>query len=325
MKQSNLLQNSESANRAGEEFPGRWKSVLKNEDYSGSFNRVETWLRNKSVQTKNTKNERSLVKMKNYFFSHKFRIAYAVIFLAVIVAACNMPVTTHEPIGNVIAWTIPAGNSGAADQISKLPWINNGSLSMNENDNNGNKEILYTLTLQGSTEEQVNTYKKDLEAIKDITSVKILPLNEDVKRPLYSAALHKFFRINVNATNMSNEQVKEEITNKLKDAGIENPDVDISTDANGRRMIKMKLPENHEKNSHGNFELRVNDGNNQEVMKMVHNQLDEDKLKGMTDQQIKDQIKKDNPELNLKDNDIIITRENGNVQVKVERENFKNK
>ena len=65
MKQSNSLQNSEQENKSREEFPGRFKSVLKNEDYNSSFNRVETWLRNKSVQKKNTKNERNLVKMKN--------------------------------------------------------------------------------------------------------------------------------------------------------------------------------------------------------------------------------------------------------------------
>jgi len=323
MKQSNLLQNSESSNRKGEEFPERWKSVLKNEDYGGSFNRVGTWLRNKSVQTQNTKSERSLVKMKNYFFSHKIRIAYAVIFLAVLVGACSMPVTTHESMGSVIAWTIPGGNSNASDRINKLPWIKNGSLTVNENDNNGNKEILYTLTLQGSTEEQVNAYKKDLEAIKEVTSVKILPLSEEVKRPLYSAALYKFFRVNVNATNMNDEQVKEEIISKLREAGIENPNVNITSDANGRRMINMKLSNDQMKNANGNFELRVDDGNNQEVMKMVHNQLDESKLKGKTDQQIKDQVKKDNPDLNLKDSEIKITHENGCVRVNVERENVK--
>jgi hypothetical protein len=325
MKQSNLQQNSESENNLREEFPQRYKSVLKNEDYSGSFYRVETWLRNKSEQTQKTKHERSLVKMKNYFFSHKIRIAYAVIFLAVIVAACNMPVTTHESMGNVIAWTIPAGNSNAADEINKLGWVSKANLTVNENNDNGNNEILYTLTLPGTTEEQVNAYKKDLEAIKDVTSIKILPLNEDVKRPLYSAALYKFFRINVNATNMNDAQVKEEITNKLKEAGIQNPNVDITSGSNGRRMIKMTLPEGQLKNTHGNFELRVNDGNNQEVMKMVHNQLDGDKLKSMTDQQIRDEVRKNNPDLNLKDSEIKITREDGNVQVKVEREDVKNK
>jgi len=323
MKQSNLLQNSESENNLREKFPERYKSVLKNEDYSSSFNRVESWLRNKSVQTQNTKHERNFVKMKHYFFSHKIRIAYAVIFLALIVGACNMPVTTHESMGNVIAWTIPAGNSGAADQISRLSWINKANLTMNENDNNGNKEILYTLTLPGTSEEQINTYKKDLERINDVTSIKILPINEDVKRPLYSAALYKFFRINVNATNMSDAQVQQEITNKLKEAGIENPNVEIKTDENGRRMINMKLSDDQLKNSHGNFELNVNDGNNQEVMKMVHNQLDGDKLKSMTDREIRDYVKKNNPDANLNDNDIKITREGDNVKVQVEKEDIK--
>ena len=160
MKQSNSLPSSEQRNKF---FPERFKSVLRNEDYSNSFNRVETWLRNKSEQNQNVINERSLVKMKNYFFSHKIRFAYSVILLALVVAACSMPVTTHETMGHVIAWTIPEGNSSSADQINKLGWINRENLTMNENVDYGRKEMLYTLTLPGTTEEQVNVYKQDLE------------------------------------------------------------------------------------------------------------------------------------------------------------------
>jgi hypothetical protein len=323
MKHLNSLPNSGQENKSMEEFPEKYKSVLKDEDYSGSFNRVESWLRNKSVQNKNAKNKRSLVKIKNYFFSHKIRMAYAVIFLALIVAACNMPVATHETVGHVIAWTIPEGNSAAADQINKLEWINKANLTMNENDNNGNKEILYTLTLPGTTEEQVSAYKQDLERINDVTSIKILPLNEDVKRPLYSAALYKFFRININAKNMSDNELQQEITNKLREAGVNNPVVEIKTGENGKRLVNMKISCDQMINSQNNVELRVDDGNNKEVMKIIHNKLDEDKLNGMTDREIRDYVKKNNPDINLKDSDMKIIREGENIKVKVEKEDIK--
>lgn len=326
MKQSNSLPSSEQENKSMEEFSERLKSVLRNEDYSSSFNRVGTWLRNKSVQTQNTKNERSLVKMKNYFFSHKIRLAYAVIFLALVAAACNMPVTTHETMGYVIAWTIPEGNSGAAGQINKLGWINRENLTMNENTEYGRKEMLYTLTLPGKTEEQVNTYKQDLENIKEVTSIKILPLYDNVKRPLYSAALYRFFRINVNATNMSDAELQQEITDKLREAGvvnIKNPDIEIKTDENGRRMINMKISCDQFKDSQNNVELRVDDGNSKEVMKIMKNKLDAGKINSMTDQEIRDYIKKNNPDANLKDSDMKIIREGNKIKVQVEKEDIK--
>ena len=133
-------------------------SALKSEDYTGSFNRVETWLKNKTEEKQTRNKERNLVKMKNYFFSHTIRIAYAVIFLAVIAAACNMPVTQHETVGHVLAWTVPADKTTALTQIEGLSWIDKSKMTVNENNDNGKSETLYTLTLPGSTEEQINAY-----------------------------------------------------------------------------------------------------------------------------------------------------------------------
>src|SRR5512134_1512574 len=104
MKQLNSLQNSKQENNGG--IPENYREVLKNEDYSCSYGQVETWLRNKHQENKFAQKERSLVKLKNYFFSHKIRIAYAVILLAVLVAACNMPVTQSENVGNMITWAV---------------------------------------------------------------------------------------------------------------------------------------------------------------------------------------------------------------------------
>jgi hypothetical protein len=318
MKQLNSLPNTKQENKTG--IPENYRSVLKSEDYSSSFEQVETWLRNKNQENKFAQKERSLVKLKNYFFSHKIRIAYAVIFLAVVVAACNMPVVTHETMGHVLAWTIPANNPTAASLVDGLSWVDKSKLTVNENTDNGKSEILYTLTLPGTTEDQIEVYRKDLERIKDVTSIKILPLNEDVKRPLYSAALNKFFRINIDATNISDAELQQEVTRQLKEAGIENPNIEFKTDENGMRTFKMKLPDEQMKNSPGNFEVRVHDGNKEDVMKVVHNRLDGAKLKGKTDQEIREHVKQQNPDLNLQDNEIKITHEGDDVKVEVVRD-----
>jgi hypothetical protein len=322
MKQSNLLQNSESANRAREDFPKRWKSVLKNEDYSSSFNRVETWLRNKSVQSKNTKNERSLVKMKNYFFSHKIRIAYAVIFLTVIVAACSMPVTTHENFGNMITWSVDKNNTEAINKIDDLTWLKTADqVNKNGNTDNGKEEIVYTVVLQKSTEGQIASYRNDLEKI-GVSSLKIIPFNNNVKRPLYSAALNNFFSININATGMSDEDLQAEVERQLREQGVE-MNIQFKTDASGKRNISIVNLKGNETNTPKSYEINIDDKNGQEKIKLMQKNADPDLFEGKTDQEIRDYVKEKNPELNLKDSDIKITHENGCVRVDVERKNVK--
>ena len=322
MKQSNSLQNSEQENKSREEFPGRFKSVLKNEDYNSSFNRVETWLRNKSVQKKNTKNERNLVKMKNYFFSHKIRFAYAVIFLALVVAACNMPVTTHENVGNMITWSVDKNNSDAINKIEKLPWLKTADqVNKNGNTNNGNEGIVYTVIFQKSTEEEIASFRNDLENI-GVSSLKIIPFNNDVKRPLYSAALNDFFSININAAGMSDEELQTEVQRQLKEEGVE-MNIQFKTDASGKRNISIVNLKGNKSNTPKSYEINIDDKNGQEKIKLMQKNADPDLFEGKTDREIRDYVKEKNSELNLKDNDIKITHENGCVRVDVERKNVK--
>lgn len=82
--------------------------------------------------------------------------------------------------------------------------MKNAQISSNENTDNGKQQILYRIVLQNTTEEEAKNYCK-AEAIGGITTIKITGMDYDVKRPLYSAALHNFFSINIDATGMSDE------------------------------------------------------------------------------------------------------------------------
>ena len=44
--------------------------------------------------------------MKNFFALNKFKLVYSVLILAVVFAACNMPVTQNETLGNAITWKV---------------------------------------------------------------------------------------------------------------------------------------------------------------------------------------------------------------------------
>lgn len=316
MKPSNSPQNITEENKTSTE---QYISPIKNEDFTETFPAVEKWLRERSYRLNNIKEERKIVRMKNYFLVHKMRFVYTFIILALLAGACSLPVTQNETIGHVITWTMPPGTS--SDQFINFPLVDRSKLSVSENTDNGKTENIYTLMLPGSTDIEVQKYQKDLEKIHDITSIKIFPLNENVKRPVYAAALHSFFRININATKMSDEELSKQIESQLKENGIQNMSLDVKTDIDGRRKIKLNLDQND--HTPKNFELRIDDGNNKEVLKEVRKPLDQDKFRDKTDEEIRNMVKEDLNNPNIKDKDIQIIRENGEVKVKVkvEKEN----
>ncbi len=317
MKPSDSRQDSAQGNNRGIE--DKYFAKLKSEDHTSSFPETVRWISGHNINKKPKIEGGKFSTMKDYILMHKMRLVYTVILLAVLIGACSMPVTTHETVGYVMSWAIPAG--GSADAIENLPWIDKDKLSISENTDDGKQESIYTLVLPAVSEKQLQSYQKDLEKIKDVIFVKVAPLNENVKRPVYSAALNTFFRINIDATKMSDEELKNEVKKQLESQGFGNVNIDFKSDANGRRMIRMKIDSADIKNAPGNFEMRINDGGNEEVMKTVKLQLQD--LQGKTDEEIRKQVKQDLNNPDLQDKDIQIIRENGKVKVKVEVEKNK--
>lgn len=324
MKQLNWLQKMIHGNKKEINIPEHYWSAIKNENHGESFPKVEAWLREISIK-KSYKQERKFSTMRNYIMAHKMRLVYTVIALAVIIGACSMPVTQQETVGHMLTWTVPLNND-VAQKINALSWVDKSKLTVNENTNNGSTVVSYKLLLPNTTREQVDVYMKDLQSIKEIMTVNVFPLNEDVKRPLYSAALYNFFRINVDATKMSDKELEQELTKQMKEAGFDVPNVEFTTDENGKRMIKLKLEHSDGMvKKPGEFELNVNDGNNKEVLKFSTKPIDKDKFKNMTDDQIRQYIKDQHKEIPLNDNDIQIERKDGNVMIKINKQDKNNK
>src|SRR5260221_3526329 len=174
--------------------------------------------------------------------------------------------------------------------------------------------------LPNASESQINEYRKQLEKLNGVTSIKIYPIGTDTKRPLYSAALNKFFRVNIDGSTLNDKELEEQVVKQFKEAGFDNcPQITFKTDANGKRQVMMKMPEGEQSKDPKNFELNINDGNNVEKMKVVQkDRSDMDKFKGKTDEEIRKMVKADVDNPDLKDSDIKIIRENGDVKVKIE-------
>ena len=328
MKQSNSSQRSELSGKLNNKENKNLEhhlNQLKQENYDSTFPEVESWIYKTSVNLQNNynlinSNERLLHKMKNFFFGTKLRLVYTIIAFVVLIGACNMPVTQTETAGQMITLAVNKSDNDFASKMQNLPWIKTAQVTSNENVNNCVEQIVYRIVLPNATEEQVRAYSKELEAIGNISTIKITPMDYDVKRPLYSAALHDFFSINIDATGMSDDELKAEIESKLKEQGVDMK-FQFKTGPDGRREIRMeqdgKIDVNNEPKS---FEMNIEDNNGREKIKLMTKKADPKQFEGKTDEQIREMVKKDFGYENIIDSDIIIERKDGKVQVKINKD-----
>jgi len=301
---------------------------LKQENYDSTFPEIESWIYKTSVNLEsnqkltenNLSNERILHKMKQFFFGSKLRLVYTIIAFAVIIGACNMPVTQTESAGKMITLVIAKDSGDFQTKMNELPWIKNAQVTANENTNNGEAQMLYRIVLPNTTKDEVMAYANELEKLGNVITIRITPMDYDVRRPLYSAALHDFFSIDIDATGMSDEELKNEIESKRKEQGFDMK-FKFQTGPNGRREIRMvnegQIDVNKEPKS---FEMNIEDNNGRENIRLKTQKADPKQFEGKTDEQIREMVKKDFGNNSLTDSDIIIERKDGTIQVKINKE-----
>lgn len=326
MKLSNLFQNS-NMNKDLNNDRKYWQK-LRSENHENTFPKVEAWINNLNSEKPYNFKLNTIQSMKNFFAINKFKLVYSLLLLAVVFAACNVPVTQNETIGNALNWKVSKSSTEAINKISSLPWIDKSKLSVLEQ-TEGDKTFLdYNLVLEAKSNDDVQNYMKQLQDIKDIAAINLFPLNQTTKRPLYAAALHSFFRVDVDATNMSDAEVNAELERQLKEAGIEAITVDFKKNANGERMLEIHAAESglngmEDAVKNKDFELSVKDGNNEQFIK-TRTKSDALNLEGKTDDEIKKAIIEDMKKngTDVKPEDLKIVRdEKGNVKVEFTKVN----
>lgn len=329
MKHSNSSPKSEQnakLNEAENKSLEHHFNQLKQENYDSTFPEIESWIFKTSVNIQsnqkltdaNQSNERTLHKMKYFFFGTKLRLLYTIIAFAVLIGACNMPVTQTESAGQMITFTIPKSDGDFVKKMNELSWIKNAQITSNENTNNGEEQLLYRIVLANTTKDQVKAYAKELEALGDIVTIRITGMDYDVKRPLYSAALHDFFSVDINASGMSDDDLKKEMESKLKEQGVDMK-FSVTTSPEGRREIRLQNDGNiNANNEPQSFEMNIEDDNGKEKIKMMTKKADPSRFDGKTDSEIRDMVRKDFGNPKLKNEEIKISRNGDKVQVKIE-------
>lgn len=297
-----------------------WLS-LKNQNHNNSFGRVKSWLYDVENQKSSIKKERKTNKMKNFIIANKYKFA-TVILAALLIYACNLPVTQEKTVGHVLSWTVNGNDMEVTSKIENLNWIDKKQLKKEITVKDDLNAITYNLILPNSTEEQIIAYKKDLESINGIKSINVLPLQESVTRPVYSEVLHSVFKIDIDATNKSDEEVINDITKQLENAGLENVDVHFERQPEGYRKINISIPETEINMKDKSIDMKIRDGNNEEHLK-TENRIklgfDTERCEGKSDEEIKQMLMEDLKDKNITKDDIQIIREGDQIKVKVQK------
>ena len=172
--------------------------------------------------------------------------------------ACNYPVEVNEPVGTVLRWNVNAADEQAVVAINRLPWLQEDQLLVKESNINGKTTLEYTLTVPVVKKDILQTYRKNLEKIAGVQNLAVLPVTHQTSQPLYAAAMENLLRIEMDATNISDAELKKSIEMKLQQQGLPGVNINIIHNASGQRMIVTKLPEKPGKDY--GFDLTLKDG-----------------------------------------------------------------
>lgn len=315
MKQSNSSQRSKVTENSQENY----FSELKKENYDDTFPAAEKWLKGLGTNLSTKSTERNITIMKNYFAVNKFKLAYLSVFIVFLVGATTMPVTSHENVGDVITWKADKSNQITASEINKLGWVTNGQNNIISEVNGGEVKNEYIVMIPKEEHDNLNSYLRSLESIEGVSEIKSVSINETVKRTLVSLVLNDIFKVNIDATNKSNQEVETEIKNQLSSAGINNVTVTFELSPAGERMIKINIPEGSIPED-GGVEMTIKDGDKVNKIKEVKKNSpggDEVNFSTMTDAEIKNKIREDMGDPGLRDDQIRITRNGGNITVDI--------
>jgi hypothetical protein len=195
---------------------------IKEEKYKESFNDVENWLRREVVYSYEKQEKSKFTLLKNIFSGNRLKFAYLFIILILVGITSNFSVTRTEPVGIVMSWSVDKQNPEAIKKIDEFDWIDKSKLIVNEENADGKQVLTYKILIPSANMEEIEILKKELENTKDVHSVNLISISEPVKQPLYAVALGKVFNIGYEKNLVNPDEIKNNIFEQLKIAGLQN-------------------------------------------------------------------------------------------------------
>ncbi len=210
-----------------EDILKKYFDSIREEKYKESFDEVESWLRREKEYSHSRPKKSKLAFLKIIFSGGRVKFAYLLIILILAGITSNFSVTRTEPVGIVMSWRVDKQNPESIKKIDNLDWVDKSKLIVIEETENGRQILSYKVLLPDVNNKEVEKLKDELASIKDIYAVNVIPISEPVKQPLYAVALGKVFNVDYDKNFANPEEIKNNVIEQLKLAGIQN-DVNLN-------------------------------------------------------------------------------------------------
>jgi len=213
-------------------------SLLETEDYSHTIHEVESWI--SSVESQSNSPEKRTEKWTAYVWSHRMRVMAAAATFLVGLWACTMPVEQNETMGYVLQWTAEGSVAQADDFVASYAWMQPELLGVSESAHP--YFMTFNLIASGASVDEAEEWMRQISSDGRVRSVRLLPLEGTITRPVYAAAIRSLFKVSVEVGDLSRDEVRRQITEQLKAYGIEDATVTYIENSDFSSCIDVALP-----------------------------------------------------------------------------------
>jgi hypothetical protein len=220
----------------------KYLSEISSEDYSSSVYEMENWIRKESVENSFEKERNKSVLIKTL---KENKLKYAVVFASLLILffAGKIPVSQNKSIGNLLVWAVDKESKDDVGKIDEFNWINRANLIVKDTMIDNREMLYYTMIFPPEFDKsEIESYKNELAVLNYLKDLKIVPVFEPVKRPVYSAALFKLFNIDLTKIEINTDDIINNVNLQLAKSGVDDDiEINFNPDKYNDIMISPKL------------------------------------------------------------------------------------
>jgi hypothetical protein len=165
------------------------------------------------------------------------RWAFAILLPVLFIFSCTYRVNRIEVIGDIISFNI---NNSAVQKINILQGrYRFKALEYKNSLNEGLLSFISFVERKAEKAEAITTY---LKQVPTINQLEITPVSAKINESLFSAFVHKTFKVHVDARRIDNEELEKNILLQLKKKGFGNVKVEIGKNGEVQLSNQDSLP-----------------------------------------------------------------------------------
>lgn len=241
MKRSNWSPKHEGTGLQAEESVKPYLSAFDADDYGAAFPAVKRWIHDLEAYQQSRQEKRAIrwFHVLNVVERPGLKLAYLMLLIVVLAGASAVPVEQTMPLGHILQWQANHNPEEALQALGSLDWIGQHSLSISSDDTQS--YTLFTLILPGSSPDDMQAWTARLQTITGSTELDVRLLEDTISRPLYQVVLQSF-SVHVHVADLSEAEIQQRIHAQLSASGINNAQVEHTTQPDGQNKIEINVP-----------------------------------------------------------------------------------